>query len=49
MQKNIQKIFFDFDIRAFELVRLNTRFYWEKTHVIGGEYVNKQCQDFRCY
>ena len=28
-RKNIQKIFFDFKIIAFELVALNTRFYWE--------------------
>ena len=30
MQKKIEKIFFDFEIIAFELVVLDTRFYWER-------------------
>ena len=30
MQKKIQKIFFDFDIIGFELVALDTCFYWER-------------------
>ena len=30
MQQKIQKIFFDFQIIAFLLVALNTRFYWER-------------------
>ena len=34
MQKQIQKIFFDFEIIAFELVALNTRFYWETIHFV---------------
>ena len=46
MQKEIQKIFFDFEIIAFELVALNTRFYWENIVVIGCHYGNKECQDF---
>ena len=29
MQKQIVKIFFDFEIIAFELVALNTRFHWQ--------------------
>ena len=49
MKKKIQKIFFDFSIIAFELVLLNTSFYWESTLVIGFQYVNKQSQDFRYY
>ena len=47
MQKNIQKIFFDSEIKAFELVPLNTRFDWERILVIGCQYVYKQSQDFR--
>ena len=34
MQKKIQKIFFDFEISAFELVALDTRFYGERIPVI---------------
>ena len=49
MQKKIQKKFFSFQIIAFELVSLNTRFYWERILVIGCEYVNKQSQDHRHY
>ena len=30
MQEKIKKIFFDFEIAAFELVALNTRFYRER-------------------
>ena len=47
MQKKIQQIFFDFEIIAFELVSLNTRFYWERILVIGCQYVNRQSLDFR--
>ena len=49
MKKKVEKIFLDFEIIAFELVRLNTRFYWEKIVVIGCQYVNKQSQDFRYF
>ena len=49
MQKKIEKIFFHFEIIAFELVPLDTRFYWERILVIGCQYVNKQSQDFRYY
>ena len=49
MQKKIQKIFFDLEKFAFESAALNTRFYWERTIVIGSHYVNKQSQDFRYY
>ena len=49
MQKKIQKIFFDFEMKAFELVLLNTRFYWERILVIGCQYLNKQSQDFKYY
>ena len=34
-QQKIQKIFLDFDIIAFELVVLDTRFYWERILAIG--------------
>ena len=46
MQKKIQKISFDLEIIAFELVALNTCFYWERILVIGCQYVKKQPQDF---
>ena len=49
MKKKVEKIFLDFEIIAFELVQLNTRFYWEKIVVIGCQYVNKQSQDFRYF
>ena len=44
MRKKIQKIFFDFDIIAFELDALDTCFYWENTCVC--QHVKKQSQDF---
>ena len=47
MQKQIQKIFFDFEVIAFELVLLNTRLYWEGTLVIVCEYINKMSRDYR--
>ena len=47
MQKEIEKIFFDFEIIAFELVALETRFYWDNILAIGCQYLNKQSQDFR--
>ena len=49
MQTKIEKIFFDFEIIAFELVPLDTRLYWERLFVIGYQYDNKYCQDFRYY
>ena len=49
MQKKIQEIFFHLEIISFELVALNTRFYWERMLVIGCQYVNKQSQDFIYY
>ena len=47
MQKEIQKIYCDFEVIAFELVLLNSRLYWERTRVIGYEYINKMSQDYR--
>ena len=47
MQNKIEKILFDFKIIAFELVALNPRYYWERILVIGCQYVNEQCQNFR--
>ena len=41
MQKKIQKTFFDFEIIAFELVALDTHFYWEKILFIGCQYVKE--------
>ena len=29
MQEKIEKIFFDFEIIAFDFVPLDTRFYWD--------------------
>ena len=49
MQQKGEKKFFDFEIIAFELVALDTRFYWERILVIGCQYVNKQSQDFRYF
>ena len=49
MEKKINKIIFDLEINAFELIALNTRFYWERILVIGCQYVNKQSLDFRYY
>ena len=46
MDKKIEKIFFGSEIIAFELVALNTRFYWENILVIGCHYANKESQDF---
>ena len=40
-------MFSDFEVIAFELVLLNTRLYWERTRVIGYEYINKMSQDYR--
>ena len=49
MQKKIGKQFFDFKLFPFELVALNTRFYWERILVIGCHYVKKESQDFKYY
>ena len=49
MKQKIHKIFSDFDIIAFELVALNTRFYWENILVIGCHYANKESQDLRWF
>ena len=49
MQKKIKQIFSDLEIIPFELLLLNSRFYWEIILVIGCEDVNKQSQDFRYY
>ena len=46
MQQKTGKIFFAFEIIAFELVELDTRFYWERILVIGCRYVNKDSQHF---
>ena len=46
MRKKIEKIFFDFDINAFDLFALDTRFYWERIPVIKCQYINNQSQYF---
>ena len=46
--KKNEKIFI-FEIIVFELVPLKIPFYWERTHVIVCQYVNKQSQDYRHY
>ena len=47
MQQKIEKRFFDLEKIAFEVVALNTRFYWERILVTGCQYVKKESQDFR--
>ena len=49
MQKKIQEIFFDFEIKVFELGALNTRFYWERILVIGCHCLKKKSQDLKYY
>ena len=49
MQKKSQKMFFGFEIIAFELVALNNRFYWENILVIEIHYANKESQDLRYF
>ena len=49
MEKKIEKMFFGFEIIAFELVALNIRFYWENILVIGSHYANKESQDFKYF
>ena len=49
MQRKIQEIYFYFEVIAFELVVLNTRFDCERILVIRRQYVNKQSQDFSYY
>ena len=49
MEEKILKIFLYFEVILFELVLLETRFYWERILVIGYQYTNKQSQDFRYY
>ena len=49
MEKKIEKIFFGFEIIAFELVALNTRFYRERMLALGCQHANKQSQYFRYY
>ena len=38
IQKDIQKIYFDLETIAFDLVSLDTRFYLERILVIGYQY-----------
>ena len=49
MQQKTNKIFFNFEIIAFQLFALDTRFYWERILVIGCQYVNKQSQYLKYY
>ena len=49
MQRKIEKIFFDFEIIAFELVALKTPLYRKRIRPIGCQYVNKECKDLRYY
>ena len=49
MQQKAEQLFFKSDLIAFELVALDTRFYWERILVIGCQYVNKESQDYRYY
>ena len=47
-EKNSEK-YFDFEIKTFELVSLNTPFYWETIVFMRCEYVNKQLVFFQSY
>ena len=49
MQKKVEKYFLGFEIIAFELAVLNTRFSWLNILVIGCHYANKKPQDFRYF
>ena len=49
MPQKINDFFINFEIIAFELVALNTRFYWERILAKGSRYVNKESRDFRYY
>ena len=49
MQQKAEQLFFKSDLIAFELVALDTRFYWERILVIGCQYVNKESQDYNYY
>ena len=49
MQRKIEELLFDLKIIAFEMVALNTRFYWETIRLTGCQYVNKQSQDYIYY
>ena len=49
MQQKTEKTFADFEINAFELVSLDSSFYWERILVIVCQYVNKQSPDFTYY
>ena len=46
--KNWEKKFKS-DLIEFELVALDTRFYWERILVIRCQHVKERCQDFRYY
>ena len=49
MEKEMEHFFLNFEIIAFELVALNTRFYLGSILVVGRQYINKQPQDFRYF
>ena len=49
MQQKTEKIFSEFVINAFELVSLDSSFYWERIRVTGCQYVKKESHDFRYY
>ena len=49
MKKKMEEFFFDFYKISFELVALNTLFYWERILFIERQSVNEQSQDFRYY
>ena len=49
MQKKNHKMFFGFEMIPFELVALNTRFYWDNILVIPCHYASKDSQDFRYF
>ena len=42
MQKEMEKAFFGFQIIAWELAALDTRFYWERILLVGCQSVKKK-------
>ena len=49
MRKEIEQIYFDLEVIAFEYVSLNTRFSRKRILIMWCQYVNKHSQDSRYY
>ena len=48
-QQKMEQKFSNLEVIGFELIALNTRFYWERIIFISCQYVSKQSEDFRYY